>query len=108
MVGSTGPRMEICETSRLPTAMVPCLLQSNGYIKTNVQVCRAQNCNAPVGAESPLTCADRKVPRSMGGSIGPRMEICEIFWPTNSHGTAFAPKQWFHQKEATGMESSKM
>ena len=30
------------------------------------------------------------------------------FWPTNPHGTAFAPKQWLYQKEATGMESSKM
>ena len=30
------------------------------------------------------------------------------FGPTNPHGTAFAPKQWKYQKEATGMESSKM
>ena len=30
------------------------------------------------------------------------------FGPTNPHGTAFAPKQWLYQKEAIGMESSKM
>ena len=30
------------------------------------------------------------------------------FGPTNSHGTAFGPKQWLYEKEATGMESSKM
>ena len=30
------------------------------------------------------------------------------FGPTNPHGTAFAPKQWLYQKEATGMESPKM
>ena len=30
------------------------------------------------------------------------------FVPTNPHGTAFAPKQWFYQKEATCMKSSKM
>ena len=30
------------------------------------------------------------------------------FWPTNPHGTSFAPKQWLYEKEATGMESSKM
>ena len=30
------------------------------------------------------------------------------FGATNPHGTAFAPKQWLHEKEATGMESSKM
>ena len=30
------------------------------------------------------------------------------FRPTNTHGTASAPMQWLYQKEATGMESSKM
>ena len=30
------------------------------------------------------------------------------FGPINPHCTAFAPKQWLHKKEATGMESSKM
>ena len=30
------------------------------------------------------------------------------FGPTNTHGTASAPMQWLYQKEATGMESSKM
>ena len=29
------------------------------------------------------------------------------FGPTNPHGTAFPPKQWLYQKEATGMESQK-
>ena len=30
------------------------------------------------------------------------------FGPTNPHDTAFAPNEWLYQKEATGMESSKM
>ena len=30
------------------------------------------------------------------------------FHPTNPHDTGFAAKQWLFQKEATGMESSKM
>ena len=30
------------------------------------------------------------------------------FGPTNPHGTAFAPKQCLYQKEATGMERSKI
>ena len=30
------------------------------------------------------------------------------FGPNNPHGTAFTPKTWLYQKEATGMESSKM
>ena len=29
------------------------------------------------------------------------------FGPTNLHGTAFAPKQWLHVKEATGMRVQK-
>ena len=29
------------------------------------------------------------------------------FGPSNPRGTAFAPKQWLYQKEATGMESPK-
>ena len=27
------------------------------------------------------------------------------FGPTNTHGTAVAPKQWLYEKEAAGMES---
>ena len=30
------------------------------------------------------------------------------FGLTNSHGTAFAPKEWLYQKDTTGLESSKM
>ena len=30
------------------------------------------------------------------------------FGPTSPHGTAFAPKQWLYEKEATGIDSSKM
>ena len=30
------------------------------------------------------------------------------FCPNNPHGTAFASKQWLYEKEATGMESSKL
>ena len=30
------------------------------------------------------------------------------FDPNKPHGTVFAPKEWLYQKEATGMESSKM
>ena len=50
----------------------------------------------------------RKLPRIMGCSIVPRMEICGTSRPTNPHGTAFSPKQWLYGKEATGIESSKM
>ena len=37
---------------------------------------RAQKCITLVDADTVLTSADRKVPCFIGGSIGPRMEIC--------------------------------
>ena len=78
-VGSRiGPRMEICETSCVPISIVPRMYQSNGYIKRNLRVWRAQKCNALVGAETVLNSAEpRKLPRFMGSNKGPRMEICE-------------------------------
>ena len=37
MGDSIGPRMEICETSTLPSPMVPRLHQSNGYMKRKLR-----------------------------------------------------------------------
>ena len=47
-----------------------------------------------------------KLPCLMGG----RAENGNMrnFGPTNPHATAFPPKQWLYQKEATGRKSSKM
>ena len=78
MGGSIGPRMEICETSALPIPMVPRLQESNCYMKRKLRAWRVQNDIALVGADTYLPLRGSKVPRFMGGSIGPRMEICEI------------------------------
>ena len=69
MGGSIGHRMEICETAALPIPMVPLLHQSNGYIKRKLRASRVQIPYLPLRLS--------KVPRFMGGSIRPRMEICE-------------------------------
>ena len=122
--------MEICETSVVPIPMVPCLHQSNGYIKRKLRVWRAPKMFCPSrcrtstyqcratnwkyvkvraylltwygistremfiskgsygygkpknvlfeSVEKPhLPVHVSKLPRFMGGSIGPRMEICE-------------------------------
>ena len=99
--------MEICEISALPIPMVPRLHQSNGFMKRKLRAWRVQKCIVLIGADTVLITACPKVPRFLGGSIGHRMEICETSaFPI--HGTAFAPKQWIYQKEATGMQSSKM
>ena len=70
--------MEICEISALPIPMVWRLPQSNGYIKRKLRAWRVQKCIALVGADTVLPLRGSKVPRFMGGSIGPRMEICQI------------------------------
>ena len=52
-------------------------------------------------------CVAAKYHVSLGVGMGPELKYAE-FGPTNPHGTAFAPKQWLYEKEATGMKSSKM
>ena len=77
MGGIIGQRMEICETSALQIPMVPRLHQSNGFMKRKLRAWRVQKRIALVGQIPYLPLRGSKVPRFMGGSIGPRMEICE-------------------------------
>ena len=108
MGGSKGPRMEICETSALPIPMVPRLHQSNGYIKRKLRAWRVRKCIALVGADTVLTTAWKQSTPFHGVKYRAQNGNMRNFVPTNSNGIAFAPKQWLYQKEATGMESSKM
>ena len=108
MRGSIGPEMEICEIPGLPIPMVSRLHQSNGYIKRKLRVWRAQKCIAVVGAETVLTSAGPQNKTFHGGQYRAENGNIRNFGPTNPHGTAFEPKQWSYQKEAMGMESSKM
>ena len=106
--GSIGPRMEICETSALAISMVPHLHQSNGYIKRKLQAWRVQKCIDLVGVDTVLiTVWPQSIPFHGGWYRAPNGNMRK-FGPTNPHGTAIAPKQWLYQKEATGMESSKI
>ena len=106
--GSIGPRMEICETSALPITMVPRLRQSNGYIKRKLREWRVRKCIALVGTDTVLTIAWKQSTPFQGGQYRAQNGNMRNFGPTNSHGIAFAPKQWLYEKEATGKESSKM
>ena len=101
-------RMEICETSGLPTDMVLPLHQCNDYIKRKLREWRAEICNALVGAVTAVTCAGSQTTPFHGGEYRAEKGNMRKFGPTNSHGTTFAQKQWLHQKEATRMDSSKM
>ena len=51
MFHQIGPTMQISETSGLPIVMVPCLHQSNIYIKRNLYGCSANKYYPWVGAK---------------------------------------------------------
>ena len=105
---SIAPGMEICGTSGLPILMVPHLHQSNGYIKRKLRALRVQKCIALVAAGTVLTSAGPQTTPCHGGYCRVHNENMQNFGPTNHHGIAFPPKQWLYEKEATGMENSKM
>ena len=108
MGGSIGHRMEICETSTLPSPMVPRLHQSNGYIKRKLRAWRVLKCIPLVGADTVLTSAVPQTTPFHGGLYRAQNGNMQTLDPTNLHGTSFAPKERLYQNEATGMESSKM
>ena len=108
MGGSIRPRMEICESSALPIPMVPHLHQSNGYIKRKLRAWRVQKSIVLVGADTALTTAWKQSAPFHGGWYRAQNGNMRSFGSTNSHGTAFAPKQWLYQKEAMGVERSKL
>ena len=65
--GSIGHRMEICGTSGLPIPMVPCLHQSNSYMKRKLRAFRGQKCIFLVGADTVLTSAGPQTTPCHGG-----------------------------------------
>ena len=100
--------MEICETSGLPISMVPRLHQSNGYIKRRLRAWRVQKCVALGSADTVITTAGPQTTPFDAGEYRTQIGNMRNFGPTNPHGITFAPKKWLYQKEATGLESSKM
>ena len=62
----------------------------------------------PSGGDTVLTSSGPETTPFHGRQYRAQNGNMRNFGPTNPHGTAFAPKQWLYQKEATGMESSKM
>ena len=67
LVGSIGPRKEICGTSGLPILIVPRFHQSNRYMKRKLMAWRVEKCITLVGADSVLTSADPQTIPFHGG-----------------------------------------
>ena len=129
---SIGPRTETCVNWDGSIAMIPGLHQGNVYIKRNLRVWKAQKSiqlvgaetllteytkytdgygearNVLVGAETPLTCADRQTTPTHGGRYGAKNRLLHKLGWTYRHGTVFAPRQCLYQKERAGMESPEM
>ena len=57
-----------------------------------------------VGGKSELTCAGLKTTLSHVRRYRAENRNFQKFWSSFRHGTVFAPKQCFDQKEAMGME----
>ena len=100
--------MEICETSGLQIPIVHRLHQSNGEIKRKLRVWRVVKCIALVYADTVPTSAGPQTTPFLGRQYRAQNGNMRNFGLTNPHGTAFAPEQCLYQKEATGMEISKM
>ena len=105
---SIGPRTEICGIPGLPLSMVPCLPQSNLYIKRKLRICKVQKCIPLVGAKTSLTCAGLQTTPSQVSQYRAENRKLRKSGSTIFHGTVLAPKQCLYQKETMGMESPKM
>ena len=88
--------------------MVPCLHQGNIYIKRNLRAWRDQKLIPLVVAKTPLTCAGHQATPSQGSLYRPENGNLRKLGCTYHHGTVFAPRQYFYQKEATAMERPEM
>ena len=101
-------RTEICRNPGLPFAVLPCLHQSNIYIKRKLRVWRVQKCIPFVGAKTSVTCAGLQTTLSHVSQYRPENGNLQKSGSIFSNGTVFAPKQCLYQNETTGMESPKM
>ena len=88
--------------------MVPCLHQSNVYIKRKLQEWRVQKCIPLVCVKNARTCAGWETTPSHVSQYRAENGHLRKSGSTFRHDTVFAPKQCLYQKEATDMDSPKM
>ena len=103
-----GPPRKYAKLRAYQYPMVPRLHQCNGYIKRKLRAWRVKKCIALVGTDIALTSAGPQTTPCHGWQYRVHQGNMRNFGPTNTHGTASAALQWLYEKEATGMESSKM
>ena len=96
---SMGPRMEICGNPGLPFAMVPCLHQSNVYIKRKLCVWRVQKCIPLIGAKTSLTCAGLQTTPSQRSQYRAGNGNLQNPGSTFSDGTVSAPSNVYIKRK---------
>ena len=106
--GSIGPRTESLANWDGPMAMVPCLHQGNNYTKRKLRIWRDQKCIPLLGAITPLNCEGRENTPCRGRQYRAQNGKFGKLGRTYGHGTVFAPREYLHEKEATGMERPEM
>ena len=99
--------MQISETSGLPIVMVPCLHQSNIYIKRNLYGCSANKYYPWVGAKRVQNFTGLQITRIHVSPYTAHNANFRNFGASYRHGTMFAPKQYLYQKEFLGCRSQK-
>ena len=103
-----GPRTETCVKRGGPIAIVPCLYQGNIYTKRKLRVWRDQKCIPLVGPRALLTCAGYQTTPSQGSQYkAENGKLRKLTW-TYRHGTMFAPRQYFYEKEAMCVQRPEM
>ena len=99
---------EICGNPGLRLPMVPCLHQSNVYIKRKLRIWRVIKCIPLIGTKASLTCAGLQTTLSQVSQYRAENGNLRKSGSTISHGTMCAPKQCLSQKETTGIKTPKM
>ena len=84
--------------------MVPHLHQGNIYMKRKLREWRDQKCIQLVGAKTVLTCSGHQITPSQGRPYRAENGNLRKFRWTYRYLTMFAPREYLHQNEATGME----
>ena len=108
MFRQIGLTMQISETSGLSIVMVPCLHQSNIYIKRNLYGCRVQKYNFWGRVKSVRTCTKLQITHIHASPYRAYNPNFRNFGASYCHGTVFVRKQYLYQKEALGIQSPKI
>ena len=105
---SIRPITESCINCDALISMVWCFHQGNIYMKRKLRVWRDQKYIPLVGGITPLNCAGRHNTPSRGRQYRAQKGKFGKLGLTYGHVTVFAPRFFFYQKEATGMERPEM